>query len=254
MMHYKQLSAERQQKLSDTCLSALADYRRRHSGTGFRAVLFDMDGILYDSMPRHARAWMKMCADVGLEATEEEFFASEGRTGADTIRILAARNGWPEPADDEIKRLYGLKSKYFAEGDEAPVMDGAQLAVSTVLELGGRPVLVTGSGQGSLLGRLDTDYPGAFPHERRVTAYDVTHGKPHPEPFLKGAAKGGVDICNAIGVDNAPLGVQSASAAGVFTIGVRTGPLAEGTLMAAGADIEVSSMTECAFLLARLLQ
>lgn len=240
-------------RLAAECDAALARYRCRHQGNGFGAVLFDMDGILYDSMPRHARAWMHMCYDEGFKATEEEFFASEGRTGADTIRLLAVRNGRPVPPDDEIKQLYAIKSRYFAKGDETPVMNGAPSAVATVLQKGAAPVLVTGSGQGSLLTRLDSDFPGAFPPQRRVTAYDVEHGKPHPEPFLKGAAKAGVMPCYAIGVDNAPLGVQSATAAGVFTIGVRTGPLVPGTLTAAGADIEVSSMSECNFLLARLL-
>lgn len=239
--------------LSAACERALAIYRQKNGGGGFSAVLFDMDGILYDSMPRHARAWMKMCADSGLIADPADFFAAEGRTGADTIRILYERNGRGEPSDEDIKRLYGLKSMYFAAGDEAPVMAGAQNAVATVISKGAVPVLVTGSGQGSLLQRLDSDFPGAFPAGRRVTAYDVTHGKPHPEPFEKGAAKAGVACRHAVGVDNAPLGVRSAAAAGVFTIGVRTGPLAAGTLSQAGADIEVSSMAECAFLLSRLL-
>ena len=47
-------------------------------------------------------------------------------------------------------------------------------------------VLVTGSAQSSLIGNLDKDYPGAFPMDKRVTALDVVHGKPDPEPYLKG--------------------------------------------------------------------
>ena len=56
---------------------------RRHGYTHLtpRAALFDMDGTLYDSMPRHARAWMNMCAEEGLNAHYDEFFAFEGRTG-----------------------------------------------------------------------------------------------------------------------------------------------------------------------------
>ncbi len=247
------MASDRALRLAAECDIALNEYRLRNGGRFFGAVLFDMDGILYDSMPRHARAWMRMCADEGFKASEEEFFAAEGRTGADTIRVLAARHGLPEPSDDDIKRIYGIKTRYFAEDSEVPVMSEAPEAVGTVIAAGALPVLVTGSGQGSLLNRLDSDFPGAFPPQRRVTAYDVEHGKPHPEPFMKGALKAGVETTSAIGVDNAPLGVQSASAAGVFTIGVRTGPLAIGTLKAAGADIEVSSMAECSFLLAHLL-
>ena len=81
----------------------------------------------------------------------------------------------------------------------------------------------------------------------------MRHGKPDPEPYLMGLAKAGVEPWEAVAIDNAPLGVESGSRAGIFTIGVRTGPLAEGALEAAGADIELNSMSECAELLARLL-
>ena len=132
-------------------------------------------------------------------------------------------------------------------------MPGAQDAVGLVLAAGALPVLVTGSGQASILEKLDCDYPGAFPPGRRVTAHDVRYGKPNPEPFLMGLGKVGVaDVC-AAGVDNAPLGVEASSAAGIFTIGVRTGPLPAGSLLAAGADIELSSMSECAALLRFML-
>ena len=68
-------------------------FMRRHGYTHLtpHAALFDMDGTLYDSMPRHAHAWMNMCAEEGLEAQYNEFFGFEGRTGADTINILFNR-------------------------------------------------------------------------------------------------------------------------------------------------------------------
>ncbi len=65
--------------------------------------------------------------------------------------------------------------------------------------------------------------------------------------------KAGARAWQAVGVDNAPLGVESSSRSGAFTIGVRTGPLAEGSLLAAGADIEVNSMYDCAKIISELL-
>ena len=218
-----------------------------------RAVLFDMDGILYDSMPGHARAWMAMCAEAGLDAREEEFFESEGRTGADTIDILILRNLGRPATDTEKRDLYAVKSRYFAASGRRPPMPGAREAVQAVLEAGALPVLVTGSGQASLLERLEIDFPGAFPAHRRVTAHDVVPGKPHPEPFLRGLEKAGVDADEAIAVDNAPLGVASASAARVYTLGVITGPLADGSLLGAGADEELRGMEQCRKRLIELL-
>ena len=128
-----------------------------------------------------------------------------------------------------------------------PLMSGAKEAVGEVLRAGVPSVLVTGSGQASILERLAADYPEAF--KLRVTAHDVIHGKPDPEPYLKGMEMAGVDNTHAVAIDNAPLGVESASRAGAFTIGVRTGPIPAETLAAAGADIVVSSMAECAQIL-----
>lgn len=234
---------------------ALEAYRLR-TGTPLapvKAVLFDMDGVLYDSMPGHAKAWKQMCDENGIEATADEFYCYEGRTGASTINILYNRAFGHDASEEDIKRLYARKSELFRAMGRPEVMAGARDAVDAVVAAGAVPVLVTGSGQASLLDALSANFDGAFPATLRVTAHDVSHGKPHPEPYRKGLAKAAVEPWQAIAVDNAPLGVESASRAGVFTIGVRTGPIPEGALKDAGADIEIFSMAACAELLRRLL-
>lgn len=219
-----------------------------------KAVLFDMDGVLYDSMPRHAKAWKGVCDEAGIEAEADEFFAYEGRTGASTIDILIRRQFGRPATEEECRSLYRRKTELFADQPSAPVMHGAQGAVAAVVGAGLTPVLVTGSGQGTLLERLDRDFDGAFASDRRVTAYDVKRGKPDPEPYLAGLSKAGARPAEGIGVDNAPLGVESASRAGVFTIGVRTGPLRPGSLLESGADIELESMEECERILERIFR
>lgn len=221
--------------------------RTGHDKFESRAVLFDMDGVLYDSMPGHARAWKGVCDSIGIEADENEFFAHEGRTGAATIDILIRRAFGRPATEEECRELYRRKTELFAaRTTPVPCMPGARAAVDASLAGGCTTVLVTGSGQGSLLQRLEKDYPGAFPANRRITGNDVKHGKPAPEPYLKGIELAGVEKWQAIGVDNAPLGVESSSRAGLFTIGVRTGPIAAGSLLEAGADIVVDGMEECA--------
>lgn len=239
----------------DKLREALGRYERR-TGRAFeapaQAVLFDMDGILYDSMPLHARAWMAMCREKGISATEEEFFGYEGRTGASTIDILIRRQYGRPATEEEKQELYAIKSRAFAAMTAPPLMDGARECAGLAHERA-VAVLVTGSGQRSVLDRLDRDFPGVFGEGRRVTAFDVTHGKPHPEPFLRGMEKAGSEPWRSIAVDNAPLGVEAGAASGALTIGVRTGPLPAGALLAAGADIEINSMGECTILLSRLL-
>ena len=114
-------------------------------------------------------------------------------------------------------------------------------------------VLVTGSGQRSILDRLDRDYPGIFEHDKRVTALNVSHGKPDPEPYLKGQQLAGCNACEAIVIENAPLGVLAGHRSGCFTVGITTGPIPEADMVASGADIVYRSMPEFAKRLPDLL-
>lgn len=202
------------------------------------AFLFDMDGTLYDSMPNHARAWYEMIREQGIDASPEEFFLYEGATGAYTVNLLYQRAYGRDASPDEVQRLYERKAEIFRSLPEPQVMPGAQELLELIGSLPWHPatVLVTGSAQGSLLGRLDADFPGAFPADRRVTALNVKRGKPDPEPFLTGALLAGLVPRQCVAVDNAPLGVLSAHRAGCFTVAVRTGPIPAEELAKAGAD------------------
>ena len=79
-----------------------------------------------------------------------------------------------------------------------------------------------------------------------VTSFDVKRGKPFPDPYLKGLELAGVDASQAVVVENAPMGVRAAVAAGIETIAVNTGPLDDAVLMNEGASILFSSMQELA--------
>jgi HAD superfamily hydrolase (TIGR01509 family) len=104
--------------------------------------------------------------------------------------------------------------------------------------------LVTGSGQKSLLNKLEHSFPSVFQKDKMVTAYDVKRGKPDPEPYLMALQKGGLLPEQAIVIENAPLGVKSAVAAGIFTIAVNTGILKDEELLQAGANCLYHDMME----------
>ncbi len=220
---------------------------------GRRAALIDMDGVLYDSMPGHTLAWKGMMDSLGVGCTREEFYLYEGMTGKATIDLLMRREFGHGVSDERATQLYADKSRRFREWGPAPQMPGAARMLAALEKGGLTRVLVTGSGQNSLLTALDRDYPGAFPADCRVTAYDVTHGKPDPEPYLKGAQKAGVTPAEAIVIENAPLGVRAGKAAGAFTIAVTTGPIPREAFEKEGADLIFSSMEEFADYLEALL-
>lgn len=200
------------------------------------AVLFDMDGVLYDSMPNHARAWSEAAARFGLSMSPHEAYLHEGRTGNGTINILTRRTFGRDATADELERIYAEKSHIFNSLPTAPPMPGARQLLEALRDMGRTIVLVTGSAQHSLLERLEHDFPGIFAPERMVTAFDVVHGKPHPEPYLMGLQRAGVEAHNAVVVENAPLGVEAARAAGIFTFAINTGPLPNEVLLQAGAS------------------
>lgn len=220
-----------------------------------RAFLFDMDGTLYDSMPNHASSWYQMVCEQGIRCTPEEFYLYEGATGAWTVNLLYRRAYGRDATAEEVERLYQRKAAIFRDKPAPRVMPGAQALVRSVMDLPWHPevVLVTGSAQGSMLERLDRDFPDAFPAGRRVTALNVRRGKPFPDPFLQGAELAGADPRECVVIENAPLGVQAADRAGCFTVAVRTGPIPKERLAEAGADMVFDSMTLCAEALPRII-
>lgn len=211
-----------------------------------RAALIDMDGVLYDSMPHHARAWHKMFSEIGIDTVPEEFFLYEGMTGGDTINHIMRRERSRDATPEEKKQLYARKAELFVNSGKKCPMPGADRMLKAFMERGIQRVLVTGSAQSSLLNSLDHDYPGAFPKDMRVTALDVTHGKPDPEPYLKGADKACADASTVIVVENAPLGVRAGKAAGFFTVAVTTGPIPREEFVKEGADMIFNSMNDFA--------
>ena len=212
----------------------------------FKGALIDMDGVLFDSMKGHTRAWQEMMRTAGVECDRDEFYLYEGMTGKATIDLLFRRTFGHGVSDEEAKRLYAIKTERFRSYGPAPLIEGADRMLRALGELGLIRVLVTGSAQSSLLDNIDRAYPGVFPPGRRITANDVTHGKPNPEPYLKGAAIAGAAPEECIVVENAPLGVRAGKAAGCFTVAVTTGLIPREAFGKEGADIIFGSMPEFA--------
>lgn len=215
-----------------------------HSKINLKAVLFDMDGVLFDSMKNHAKAWNKAMSMYGMNLSEEEAYMHEGRTGASTINIVCMRERGCNADEEEIKKIYQTKSDIFNTLPKAEPMPGAYTLLRNIKESGLQPVLVTGSGQLSLIDNLNHHFPGIFQKEFMVTAFDVKYGKPNPEPYLMGLKKAGIAPNEAVVVENAPLGVKAGVTAGIFTIAVNTGPLPDSALLDEGANLLFGSMQE----------
>lgn len=211
-----------------------------------KAVLFDMDGVLFDSMPAHAASWAKVCTEYGLEMSVRDVYMNEGRTAESTLEVLTQRTWGRSTNKEEVEKVYALKCEEFKKYPDAPVMTGATSVLDAVLAEGLRIYIVTGSAQDSLLERIYTHFPGYFERERVICGKDYINGKPSPDPYLMGLERAGIRADEAVVVENAPLGVRAAKAAGIYTIAVNTGILHENDLLVEGADMVFPSMQELA--------
>jgi HAD superfamily hydrolase (TIGR01509 family) len=209
-----------------------------------KAIFFDMDGVLFDSMGSHATAWVSALKQMGLPFTENEAYLNEGRTGASTIDGVFVKEYGRNATDEEKQIIYRLKSELFEtfkHADKIPfVWDLLKRIQNQKLEI----FVVTGSGQPSLIDSLEVNFPGIFQKKKMVTAFDVKFGKPHPEPYLMALKKSALKPWEVVVIENAPLGVESSSKAGLFTIGVNTGPLDPTVLSISGANLVFDSMKE----------
>ena len=210
-----------------------------------KAVLFDMDGVLYDSMPNHVVAWRESMAQFGIVMDEHDAYATEGARGVDTITKMVEIQQKRRITMEEAQKMYDVKSRLFHEMPEPPIMRGIPELMEKMRNSGLSINVVTGSGQRPLIQRLLRDFGEYLDESHITTAYDVSHGKPSPEPYLTGLKKAGhLHPWEAIVVENAPLGIQAGHAARIFTVGVMTGPLPQEMLEEAGADATYHSMVE----------
>jgi HAD superfamily hydrolase (TIGR01509 family) len=214
------------------------------SSLKIKAFLFDMDGVIFDSMPNHAKAWIHAFEQFGVKFDAYGVYMREGMTGESTINDVFRLQLNRAATKEECERIYKIKTDYFDTLEAASPMPYALEVLQMIKDAGLAIFIVTGSGQQTLMNTLNDHFPGFFEKEKMVTAFDVKKGKPDPEPYLMALKKGNLKPEEAIVVENAPLGVRSAVNAGIFTIGVNTGILKDEELTLNGADMLYHSMKD----------
>jgi len=209
-----------------------------------KGIFFDMDGVLFNSMPNHAKAWHQAFTEQGVELPEYEPYMNEGSTAFYTVKKMFKKYKNIESTDEMAEQVKQLKHEIMKTLPKSEVMNFMPGLLSKITKQGIDCWVVTGSAQRILIDRLDDEFNGNLQQDKMITAYDVKIGKPHPEPYLMAMQKSGYKINESIVVENAPLGVESGKAAGLFTIAINTGPIDPQVLADAGADIVLSGSQE----------
>ena len=188
-----------------------------------RGVLFDLDGVLVDSTPAVARAWAGWAREHGFEP-DEVVKKAHGRPSITTIRELL-------PHADHAAEDREMERREIADVDGVIPLPGAlELLRALPLE---RWAIVTSCTRALAHVRIGA---ARLPQPQHlVTSSDVKHGKPNPEPYLKGAQILGVPANECIVIEDAPAGIRAGKAAGASVLALRT-TASDAELQQAGAD------------------
>jgi len=181
----------------------------------YRAALFDMDGVITDTMPLHYESWKRAFARAGINVEKMDIYLREGMTSTAMAKEIAAAKGKALPVD-EIGRVVDEKTKLFGElvKEYGRAYDCVKETLRMLRNNGIALALVTGSRRESVDAVLKkVGLEGEF--DIIVGAEDVSSGKPGPEPYKSAMDKLNMPALDCVAVENAPLGIRSAKAAKV---------------------------------------
>jgi len=193
------------------------------------AVVFDCDGTIVDTEPLSRAVLTQVLLELGYEASDEDFAAVVGTPGHQTYAYFSGRLELP-PRDDfrtmVRSRFDGVMARELRAFDDA-------VEVIAALATAGVPLAVTSSSSRSHVERA-LGQVGLLDHFAvRLGAGDVAEHKPAPEPYLAAARGLGIAPERCVAIEDSAPGVASATAAGMFTVGVTRGGTAPALLAAA---------------------
>jgi beta-phosphoglucomutase len=177
-----------------------------------RAVLFDLDGVLIDSMPIHEQAWRQVLNEIGIQLDPLYIRLHEGEKAEATVRELLREHG-RKMSDSEVSALIERKRGLYRKTAPHGLIPGARRTVEKLRAAGIRCGIVTGSVRSNMASVLTEEEIALF--DPVVSAEMYNRGKPHAEPYLRGLELLGLPAQECLVVENAPRGIQSAKAAGI---------------------------------------
>ncbi|GAB3136347.1 HAD family hydrolase [Marisediminicola antarctica] len=196
----------------------------------FDAVLFDMDGTLIDSTPAVERSWLQWAGEYGVEQSFRD--GGHGQPARDLVASLVSEQQFSEA----YARIQQIET---GDIDGITVLPGVEATLVAIDAH--RKAIVTSCTRALAEARIGA--AGIVAPDLVITVDDVEFGKPHPHPFLAGAAGLGFDPARCLVIEDAPAGLASGRAAGCVTIGV-AGTHSRADL---DADLVVDSLTELVF-------
>lgn len=183
----------------------------------FKAVLFDFDGVIADTMEDNYLAWHRAFKHYNVEISKQEYFLLEGLPVLEVARTLSGKHGL-ENAD--FHELAGLKGKYYRENHSFRFYPEVQGILENLRSRDLLTAIVSASTMERLKHTLAPQFLRAF--DSVVSGDDTPVGKPNPAPYLKAIRDLNLKPPECVVVENAPLGITAAKKAGAYCVALTT--------------------------------
>ena len=182
-----------------------------------KAIIFDCDGTLADTMPLHWRAWNAVTTRHGLHFPEERFYAMGGVPSRDILKLLREEQGLDI---DPLTVAHEKEEVYLGIMHEVTLIDEV---VAIALEHHGKiPMAVASGGNQKIISRVLEQLGIRHLFNAVVTSEMVQNQKPAPDIFLEAARRLGVEPQFCRGYEDTDLGMTAIRAAGMEAVDVRT--------------------------------
>lgn len=185
----------------------------------FKAIFFDMDGVIVDSMPYHFISWFEALKKYDVRVGALDVFEREGEKWQEIIKFAFNRDGKKLTAkiqNNILKERNFIFRKYF----KRYIFSGIKDCLISLKKQGFLLGLVSGSSLAEAKKMLPKEILNLF--DTKVTGDMVKLGKPHPQPYLLAAKNLNVKQKECMVVENAPFGIRSAKAAKMFCAAIAT--------------------------------
>lgn len=184
-----------------------------------RAVIFDMDGVIVDSMPYHFIAWYEALRPFGIRVSCFDVYSREGERWERTLRDFLTQAG-RRPTKKSMNEIFSIRQRIFRRNFKRFIFSDAVALLNCLHDSGYILGLVTGTPSKEMNDILPLRIRRLF--SCMVMGDSVKRGKPHPDPYLKAARLLGLKASECVVIENAPLGVEAAKRAGMFCVAITT--------------------------------
>ncbi len=181
-----------------------------------KGAIFDLDGVIVNTVPLHFKAWARMFAQYGHNFSFEDY-----KSKVDGIpRIDGARAILKDLSDEKLNKAAAKKQGYFLEYLESEKIDVYQTTLNLIKELRNQGVKIAVISSSKNCPRI-LKTAGLYEFiDVEINGSDITKGKPDPQIFLMAQEKLGLEVGECVVFEDAVLGVEAAKSGGFKTVGI----------------------------------